>query len=104
MFREGLLWDELKEAIQVFKSPDRANLRQLLTEYKVGHPCSPAVQEYRVQGDLCEPSGYWLSPITIYDHGAYVLGETSDCPCVHHLPMEKSEYKRAIYYQASCDL
>jgi hypothetical protein len=29
------LWDELKESIEEFKSPDRANLKQLLTEYKV---------------------------------------------------------------------
>ena len=34
-FREGVLWDELKESIQVFKSPDRTNLKQLLTDYKV---------------------------------------------------------------------
>jgi hypothetical protein len=34
-FREGVLWDELKESIEEFKSPDRANLKQLLTEYKV---------------------------------------------------------------------
>ncbi len=29
------MWDELKESIEEFKSPDRANLKQLLTEYKV---------------------------------------------------------------------
>ena len=32
--KEGHLWDELKESIEVFKSPDRAHLKKLLTEYK----------------------------------------------------------------------
>ena len=32
--KEGHLWDELKESIDVFKSPDRAHLKKLLTEYK----------------------------------------------------------------------
>lgn len=30
----GALWDELREAIEEFKSPDRAHLKKLLTEYK----------------------------------------------------------------------
>ena len=32
--KEGQLWDELKEAIEDFKSPDRAHLKTLLAEYK----------------------------------------------------------------------
>ena len=32
--KEGHLWDELREAIEEFKSPDRAHLKKLLTEYK----------------------------------------------------------------------
>ena len=32
--KEGQMWDELKEAIQDFKSPDRAHLKTLLAEYK----------------------------------------------------------------------
>ena len=32
--KEGHLWDELKEAIEEFQSPDRAHLKKLLTEYK----------------------------------------------------------------------
>ena len=28
------MWDELKEAIEDFKSPDRAHLKTLLAEYK----------------------------------------------------------------------
>ena len=32
--KEGHLWDELKEAIEDFKSPDRAHLKTLLAEYK----------------------------------------------------------------------
>lgn len=32
--REGHLWDELKESIEIFKSPDRVHLKNLLTEYK----------------------------------------------------------------------
>ena len=32
--KEGHLWDELREGIEEFKSPDRAHLKKLLTEYK----------------------------------------------------------------------
>ena len=32
--KEGHLWDELKEAIEEFKSPDRVHLKNLLSEYK----------------------------------------------------------------------
>ena len=32
--KEGHLWDELKESIKEFKSPDRIQLKKLLTEYK----------------------------------------------------------------------
>ena len=32
--KEGHLWDELREAIKEFESPDRAHLKKLLTEYK----------------------------------------------------------------------
>ena len=32
--KEGQMWDELKEAIEDFKSPDRAHLKTLLAEYK----------------------------------------------------------------------
>ena len=32
--KEGQLWDELKEAIEEFKSPDRLHLKNLLSEYK----------------------------------------------------------------------
>ena len=32
--KEGHLWDELKEAIEEFKSPDRIHLKNLLSEYK----------------------------------------------------------------------
>ena len=32
--REGHLWDELRESIEVFKSPDRVQLKKLLTQYK----------------------------------------------------------------------
>ena len=35
MSREGFMWDELEERIEVFKSADRTNLKQLLTSYKV---------------------------------------------------------------------
>ena len=32
--KEGHLWDELRESIELFKSPDRVHLRKLLSEYK----------------------------------------------------------------------
>ena len=32
--KEGQMWDELKEAIEDFKSPDRAHLKTLLAEYE----------------------------------------------------------------------
>ena len=32
--KEGQLWDELRESIELFKSPDRVHLRNLLSEYK----------------------------------------------------------------------
>ena len=32
--KDGQLWDELKEAIELFKSPDRLHLKNLLSEYK----------------------------------------------------------------------
>ena len=32
--KEGGLWDELRESLEEFKSPDRAHLKKLLTEYK----------------------------------------------------------------------
>ena len=32
--KEGQLWEELREAVKEFRSPDRVHLRKLLTEYK----------------------------------------------------------------------
>ena len=32
--KEGHLWDELRESIELFKSPDRVHLKDLLSEYK----------------------------------------------------------------------
>ncbi|XP_023333200.1 uncharacterized protein LOC111705006 [Eurytemora carolleeae] len=32
--KEGYLWDELKESIEMFKTPDKTNLKHLLTKYK----------------------------------------------------------------------
>lgn len=32
--QEGVLWDELRESMEYFKTPDRFHLRKLLTEYK----------------------------------------------------------------------
>ena len=32
--KEGHLWDEIRDSINVFNSPDRQNLKKLLTQYK----------------------------------------------------------------------
>ena len=32
--QEGVLWDELRESMEYFKTPDRLHLKKLLTEYK----------------------------------------------------------------------